>query len=820
MAQILAVVRSLPVLCLALAVTGCGLSNAPSEARSAIAAPSSGNALAVAGQTYGGQQPITCSTMTLWAAGAPSTGGGYGSGATSLATTVTDETGSFNFENPAACITAYSIASNVVTFTSINSFSVGETLTLTGFGTSTFFNAQTVTVLSTGLSSTQFEVNFTYADTSTTTENGTATGPGISSPCTAGQYLYVTSQGGDTGSLTPNTTVNSKAALIAGIPQPCGPSTASTFLVINEVSTVATVWSLQQFMSISTTGTPWQIGAPSTNLKGLANAFTQIGELEDPNYGGSTVFATYSQINGVNYTTTITPDTQRINALANVLADCVNTFDSAVNTASATCSSMFTDTTPSGGITPADTIQVAYNIATNPAMLTMPAHSPSATSYLCSHYAPPQAPFASTLNCTTTYDYLIGVSWKTVGGGNTTGTVYAGTVAVDSNGNVWVGAATGVATANGYINQFNPAGQLVMAPITSVSIPAYSVYYVAAGTGASSAFAGATGITPTYANAGGMALDTNNNAWYGSYLSTSPAGILSNGLDTGLVVQVTPSGTATGFLAGYRAGGLAVDGSNNVYVVDYANNSSARYTVSELLASASWQTVNEGGTASSNHSTHPYQSVFIDESSNQYSWGFDTTCTAAIARANSAEEASGASTAVVTSGAICGYFGAADASNNAFMTGGGNLTYVNISSSLSSPTLTTVTGSTNTSATGTAGTGGLDLPQGLALDGAGNIWTVNNPATTVAGGLSEFSVSTVGSTTTFTSLSPGGSTAGVFGFQIDGASNGNDIAIDGSGNIWIGTSSNSYLYHMVGAAAPVVTPTSLAIKNTKLGVRP
>jgi len=813
-------VRSLAFFCLAVTLTGCGLSNAPGAIKSAAVPPASGNAVAVSGLAYGGQQPITCATMTLWAAGAPSTGGSYGSGATSLATTVTDQTGGFNFENPTACITDYAITSNVATFTSINSFTAGETLTLSGFSSSTFFNGQTVTVLSTGLSSTQFEANFTYADTSTTTENGTATGPSIASACTTGQYLYVTSQGGDTGSLTPNTTVNSKAALLAGIPQPCGPSTASTFLVINEVSTVATVWSLQQFMSIAATGTPWQIGAPSTNLKGLANAFTQIGELEDPNYGGSTIFATYSQVNGVNYTTTITPDTQRINALANVLADCVNTYDSAVNTASATCSSLFSDTTPSGGITPADTIQVAYNIATNPAMLTMPTHSPSATSYLCSHYAPPQAPFASTLNCTTTNDYLIGVSWKTVGGGNTTGTVYAGTVAVDSNGNIWVGAANGVATASGYINQFNPAGQLAMAPVTSVSIPANSVYYVAGGTGSSSAFAGATGITPTYSNAAGLALDTNNNAWYGSYFSTSPAGILSNGLDTGLVIQVTPSGTATGFLAGYRAGGLAVDGNNNVYVADYANNTTARYTVSELLASANWLTVNEGGTATTNHSTHPFQSVFIDQSASQFSWGFDTTCTSAIARDDTAEEASGAATSVVTSGSICGYYGAADASNNAFMTGGGSLSYINISSSLSSPTVTTLTGSTNTSATGTAGTGGLDLPQGLALDGAGNIWTVNNPATTVAGGLSEFSVSTVGTTTTFTPLSPGGSTAGVFGFQIDGAENAGDIAIDGSGNIWIGTASNSYLYHMVGAAAPVVTPTSLAIKNTKLGVRP
>ncbi len=62
-------------------------------------------------------------------------------------------------------ITAYSISSNVATFTAANSFSVGQSVTLNGFPTSTFLNGQTVVVLAGSLSSSVFTANFTNADT-------------------------------------------------------------------------------------------------------------------------------------------------------------------------------------------------------------------------------------------------------------------------------------------------------------------------------------------------------------------------------------------------------------------------------------------------------------------------------------------------------------------------------------------------------------------------------------------------------------------------------------------------------------------------------
>ncbi|HEX8711218.1 MAG TPA: hypothetical protein VF730_05045 [Terracidiphilus sp.] len=74
--------------------------------------------------------------------------------------------------NSPISITAWSITSNVVTFTAANSLSAGNSVNLSGFATATFFNGQTVVVLATGLSGTQFEANFTHADGSGT-ESGT-----------------------------------------------------------------------------------------------------------------------------------------------------------------------------------------------------------------------------------------------------------------------------------------------------------------------------------------------------------------------------------------------------------------------------------------------------------------------------------------------------------------------------------------------------------------------------------------------------------------------------------------------------------------------
>ena len=72
-------------------------------------------------------------------------------------------------------ITGYNIVNEVITFNAANSLIAGQLVTTSGFPTSTFLNGQTFTVLAQGLSSTQFEASFTYANVSQTTESGKGT---------------------------------------------------------------------------------------------------------------------------------------------------------------------------------------------------------------------------------------------------------------------------------------------------------------------------------------------------------------------------------------------------------------------------------------------------------------------------------------------------------------------------------------------------------------------------------------------------------------------------------------------------------------------
>jgi hypothetical protein len=74
----------------------------------------------------------------------------------------------------AANITSFSITSNVVTFIAPNNFVAGQQVFINGLSVGTYLNGQVLVVLSAGLTSTQFEANFTHTNVGTTTDAGTA----------------------------------------------------------------------------------------------------------------------------------------------------------------------------------------------------------------------------------------------------------------------------------------------------------------------------------------------------------------------------------------------------------------------------------------------------------------------------------------------------------------------------------------------------------------------------------------------------------------------------------------------------------------------
>jgi hypothetical protein len=106
----------------------------------------------------------------------------------------------------------------------------------------------------------------------------------------------------------------------------------------------------------------------------------------------------------------------------------------------------------------------------------------------------------------------------------------------------------------------------------------------------------------------------------------------------------------------------------------------------------------------------------------------------------------------------------------------------------------------------------------IAVDGLGNVFSGGLLYNTTAPGvLLEYSNSG-------TLLSPGLGFTGS-GFIPVLPEVAKSFAIDGSGNIWISGDSNGsglpvYVAEVIGIAAPVVTPLSVAVANNTLGTRP
>lgn len=92
--------------------------------------------------------------------------------AAAWAPTVTYGVGDVVSFSLSASITATQVTSNVLTVTAVNTFQPGDPVLLSGLTTSTFLNAQTVTVISS--SGGTFTAAFTHSDYALTSDTGTA----------------------------------------------------------------------------------------------------------------------------------------------------------------------------------------------------------------------------------------------------------------------------------------------------------------------------------------------------------------------------------------------------------------------------------------------------------------------------------------------------------------------------------------------------------------------------------------------------------------------------------------------------------------------
>ncbi len=216
--------------------------------------------------------------------------------------------------------------------------------------------------------------------------------------------IYLVATGGTVGS---NQSANNSISLMTAVGN-CSNLTAANNTVINELTTVASVWALAPFAASATA-----VGATSTNTMGIDNAFLDAALLANPATGTTAALPTNLTVEGA-----------KLNALADVLASCVD------SDGGADCETLFTAATPANGATPADTLTAALNIVKNPgqnvasvygAMSTAPPYTTSLT----------EAPNDWTMSLTVT------------GGGLIEPTA----LDIDASGNVWVADYPGFLSA-------------------------------------------------------------------------------------------------------------------------------------------------------------------------------------------------------------------------------------------------------------------------------------------------------------------------------------------------------------------------------------
>jgi hypothetical protein len=170
--------------------------------------------------------------------------------------------------------------------------------------------------------------------------------------CTSGTQVYLTATGGQPTPTSPN---NPAISLMVGLGL-CDNLKPTTFLQINEVTTVATVWALAPFMPATPATLPSTIGAPSSNSVGLVNAFADINTLISVASGGA---------NGSS--STVALPSAEIYTIADMLAACVNSSGPSSTGCVGTASNGLFNYAPNAdNSTPSDTLSAALNIARNP----------------------------------------------------------------------------------------------------------------------------------------------------------------------------------------------------------------------------------------------------------------------------------------------------------------------------------------------------------------------------------------------------------------------------------------------------------------------
>jgi streptogramin lyase len=234
----------------------------------------------------------------------------------------------------------------------------------------------------------------------------------------ASAQIYLTAQGGNAGGGG-----NSSLMMMAAL-GPC--DSISIPVVVNEVTTSASVYALAQFLSTVSYGT---IGAPSTNAVGLANAFATAANLANVR-SGTALSATPAGAG--------TAPQQNLNSIANALAAC----DQTSGSSSSQCTELFDCALPgavfsssacSGGTgSVANTLAAALSIALDPAGVSVAGVYDVASK--AALYSPPLASAPDDWSMPLTFSTPAGSKLAIDGAGHVWLTTYSSVIAVNNNG--------------------------------------------------------------------------------------------------------------------------------------------------------------------------------------------------------------------------------------------------------------------------------------------------------------------------------------------------------------------------------------------------
>jgi hypothetical protein len=619
--------------------------------------------------------------------------------------------------------------------------------------------------------------------------------------------LYLVALGGQPGG--PQAPTNPQLGLMTAI-GPCSNLSASVSLIVNEVTTVASVYALAPFTAadyahIGSSGTNYNNGPNTSNAtnynNGLANAFATVNNLVDITTGQALLVTPAG--NG-------TAPQAEVNTIADAIETCAASAGGVPGDGSP-CDAFFeasnddppAGASPSSANAPTSILQAVLEMAKVPSTNGLTSGVSGTPLYSLvnqSGFNPAYTPILAAAP----YDWSIAISY-TGGGMEGKGNAEAGSSAmsIDASGDIWV-ANSNISTVSELSAQgaaLSPfamtaagggfTGGAMNSPQQIANDPYGDAWILNVDGSVSELSATGTPLSPSgnaFSGGGnaadtgiGIAIDGTGNVWVADtgnpgdvaeYAGYQGGAVNGNPVPTG--APLSPAGV--GYVNGINSpnGAISIDGFGNVWTLNQGNFSAV------ALSGANGQLldVDQGDTIDpqSGSPSNPPQYI-LDSLAFGVSIAIDNAGDLFIPNNNTA----------------------GSASIYELLEGGSSANFGGIGQTITSPI--------------------APVYAPVILDGAGHLWLVAqsipgngiNPSVPVS--IAE--LSSTGKSLNLNSLAPGFISSSL------SRSGPTSIAADASGDVWVLSGFNpSVVTEFVGVSVPVVTPVSLGVQKNKLGKTP